>query len=91
MFMLSSFASSEDGAFESTYKYNLKLTYKSNLNTFEYSHSAMINGKKLTCMCGKDPMLIMIVYGHVQGFCFEHMPQIDIMCQCNCMKEEDNE
>lgn len=66
------------------YNYKLSLVYESDCLNFLSKSSAVINGKPLTCMCGGDPLLIMIVYGHVQAFCWKHIPEIDININRDC-------
>lgn len=67
----------KDGLHVSKYSYNIRLRYESDLSNMQCSHSACVNGKKLTCRCGDDPIMIMIIYGHIQGFCFQHIPRLD--------------
>lgn len=68
----------KSGVTQAKYSYTMSLYYETNLNTNSCRASAYVNGKALRCHCGDDPIVIMIVYGHVQGFCFYHLPQIDI-------------
>lgn len=73
---------------ESCYKYNIDMRYEINMNTMDTRKTVRVDGKRLTCICGEDPMLIMIVYGHLQCFCFEHMPHVDIIGGSNCLESE---
>lgn len=59
------------------YTYNIKLRYESSLSKMDYCSSAYVNGKKLFCFCGQDPIMVTIVYGHVQGYCLDHIPRLD--------------
>jgi len=88
LILIASLLKCDSGVIKSAYKYNLWLSYESNFNTFECNTVALLDGKRISCICGADPMIIMIVYGHVQGFCLEHMPRIDIIGGSNCMKDE---
>lgn len=75
---------SRDGIIKARYNYSMTLFYETDLVNDSCHSRAFINGKKLTCICGSDPFLIMIVYGHVQGFCIKHIPDIDIDVQRDC-------
>lgn len=47
-----------------------------------------INGRRVYCSCcGKDPVMVMIVFGSVQGFCYIHLPIIDIQNGSNCCED----
>lgn len=88
LFLNSIFLGSKDGIIKAKYSYSINLMYESNLITHKSRSLAIINGKRLTCICGEDPILIMIIYGHVQGFCFVHLPYIDVNCGNDCREKE---
>lgn len=66
----------------------MSLFYESNLKSNTCKSAAYINGRCITCGCGGDPVVIMIVYGHVQGFCLDHIPSIENDCGCDCRMSE---
>lgn len=75
---------SHPSTISNSYSYKISLIYESDCVSLTSRSSAMVNGKVLKCMCGGDPMLIMIVYGHIQAFCWRHIPEIDININSDC-------
>lgn len=88
LLLISPWNIAKEGVVKAKYTYTMSLYYETNMLTDQVRSAAFINGKRLTCICGNDPMLIMIVYGHVQGFCFIHIPEIDINGNCDCRLKE---
>lgn len=37
----------------------------------------LINGMASYCECGKSPILVMFLFGRMQLYCQEHMPEIE--------------
>lgn len=36
-----------------------------------------IGGMKSYCECGKDPVLVMFLYGNLKMYCAQHMPEME--------------
>ena len=85
---MTSFIGAKDNVVKTKFNYSMSLYYETNLMTHTTKSLAFVNNKHLTCLCGKDPVLIMIVYGHVQGFCFDHLPPMGFSCDCNCCSRD---
>lgn len=86
--LIATIANCKDEVIKAKYNYSLSLYYESNLTTCSIRSIAFVNGKHLTCFCGGHPILIMIVYGHVQAFCYDHIPPIDINSGHDCRCKE---
>lgn len=68
-----------------------KLLFMSLISSFAYSsqhdyqlsisnrqeEQTVINGIKSYCECGKAPVLVMFLYGHMQLYCEDHKPEIE--------------
>lgn len=91
LLLLSPWCYSKPGVVKSKFNYTMSLYYETNLITDKCRSIAFINGKQLTCVCGGEPILIMIVYGHVQGFCVNHIPYVDSNTGHDCKCKEQDE
>lgn len=38
-----------------------------------------VNGIKSYCDCGRSPVLVMVLFGRLNLYCEEHMPEIEIV------------
>ena len=70
---ISYFSCPKDGVIRNRYNYSVVLFYESNLLNNTCSQSVIVNGKQLRCVCGGDPMVIIILYGNIQAYCIKHM------------------
>lgn len=41
------------------------------------NNKASINGIAAHCYCGKDPVLVMFLYGKLHVYCQDHLPEFD--------------
>lgn len=43
----------------------------------EKDFTTYVGGIKSYCECGKNPVLVMFLYGHLKMYCADHMPEIE--------------
>ena len=55
----------------------LSLCYEIDTVELTCKSIALYNSNNLYCVCGKDPLLIMIMYGNIQGYCADHIPEMN--------------
>lgn len=56
--------------YSSQHEYTLRIENKNELVTF-------VNGVKCYCDCGRSPVLAMVLFGKLDLYCEEHMPEIE--------------
>lgn len=76
------------GLVQSKYQYTMSLYYESNLIDNKSRSRAFVNGKQIKCICGQDPIMLFFVYGHIQGYCLDHIPVIDTRSNRDCKCKE---
>lgn len=64
MSLISSFA------YSSQHEYTLRVENRHETATF-------VNGIKCYCDCGRSPVLAMVLFGRLDLYCEEHMPEIE--------------
>lgn len=59
--------------------------YRPRTSVIVRSDSAIVvNNRTVLCACGHPCVMLMIVHGHIQGFCRDHIPAMDVDMGCNC-------
>ena len=71
---------------KSYHKYKIKkkhyhkvsLQYFSDPNSI-FNHSTLtVDGRVMNCFCGEESVALFMMYGHIQGFCGQHINLIQI-------------
>jgi hypothetical protein len=77
--LLASLLFSSSQSFVSVHKvsYSLSLCYQVDTDALTCRSKAMCNSKEVNCICGQSPILIMIMYGNLVGFCGQHLPEMN--------------
>ena len=79
----------EPGVFKSSYDHHLVMKYEHDLIRMKSSSSVKVDGRSIKCHCGRDPILTLIIYGHFDGFCIDHLPQIMFDTCCDEPMDQD--
>ena len=44
-----------------------------------HQSATIVNGTRSYCDCGRSPVLVMVLYGHLFLYCEEHMPELEVV------------
>lgn len=58
--------------------FNLVVSHEFDLNELSMISHVSLGKKELFCKCGSNPVIIMIIYGHLEVYCFDCAPRINI-------------
>lgn len=58
--------------------HNIITTFKTGCFGNSSKSITTVNGRRIRCICGGNPVMLITVYEHCQGYCVNHMPQLSL-------------
>ncbi len=54
--------------------YDVHMEFKRGKTPEESNNSFIVNGEKIKCKCGRQPVYLFFCYGVPEAFCYKHLP-----------------